>query len=66
MSWRQTGDRVDDETLVNALAMMCPFEPREKQALLEASGLAERADILIALFRMSGMSPGGDAPSLVQ
>ena len=30
------------ETLVNALAMLCPFEPDEKQALLEAPGWQER------------------------
>ncbi|HBK90108.1 MAG TPA: peptidase S16 [Parvularcula sp.] len=44
--------------LVNSLAMGCPFAPNEKQALLEAGTLADRADCLIALMRMSG----GEAP----
>jgi Lon protease-like protein len=47
------------ETLVNALAMLCPFEPPEKQALLEARGWPERVDTLIALLEMSvATSPG--------
>jgi Lon protease-like protein len=41
------------ETLVNALSMICPFDAREKQALLEAANLKDRADALIALLEMS-------------
>ena len=41
------------DRLVNALAMMCPFQPSEKQALLEASGLADRANVMVALLEMS-------------
>jgi Lon protease-like protein len=40
------------ETLVNALSMMCPYGPREKQALLEADDLQARADMLIAMTEM--------------
>ena len=46
------------ETLVNALAMLCPFEPNEKQALLEAPGWHERVNTLLALLEMSGAPPG--------
>jgi Lon protease-like protein len=42
-------DAAPTETLVNALAMMSPFGPSEKQALLETASLKSRADILIAL-----------------
>ena len=49
------------ETLVNALAMLCPFEPAEKQALLEAPGWAERVDTLVALLEMAGAGPPGQA-----
>ncbi|MET0545555.1 MAG: LON peptidase substrate-binding domain-containing protein [Caulobacterales bacterium] len=42
------------ESLINTLAAACPFEPAEKQALLEAPGLAERAGLLKALFETSG------------
>jgi Lon protease-like protein len=37
------------EILVNALSMMSPFGPGEKQALLEAPDLKTRADVLIAI-----------------
>ena len=42
------------EALVNALAMMCPFDPAEKQALLEAGSFQERASTLMALLEMGG------------
>jgi hypothetical protein len=47
------------ETLVNALAMLCPFEPAEKQALIEAPAWAERVDTLIALLEMANAGPPG-------
>lgn len=55
--WKEAG-AAPTEALVNSLAMGCPFAPNEKQALLEAGTLADRADCLIALMRMSG----GEAP----
>jgi uncharacterized protein len=42
------------EALVNALAMMCPFDPVEKQALLEAQSFQERASTLVALLEIGG------------
>jgi hypothetical protein len=41
------------EALVNALTMMCPFEPAEKQALLEAPSFDERVSTLVALLEMA-------------
>ena len=41
------------ERLINSLAMICPFEPLEKQALLEAPTLKDRFDILVSLIEMS-------------
>jgi Lon protease-like protein len=48
------------ESLVNALAMMCPFEPAEKQALLEAPSWTDRVSTLVALLEIStaGQGPG--------
>lgn len=43
----------EPELLVNALVMMCPFRNEEKQALLEASTLVERAEILASLMRFA-------------
>lgn len=54
--WRAAGEAPTD-ALINSLAMGCPFAPNEKQALLEASTIADRADCLIALMRMSGGDP---------
>jgi Lon protease-like protein len=42
-----------DERLVTSLAMICPFEPSEKQALLEAPTLAERAQVMTAIIEMA-------------
>src|ERR1700753_191914 len=47
------------ETLVNALAMLCPFEPAEKQALLEAEGWQERVATLVALLEIAGGAKAG-------
>src|SRR6195952_3305487 len=41
-----------NEALVNALAMMSPYGPAEKQAMLEAADLKTRAEILIAVTEM--------------
>lgn len=46
-------EKASDEALVTALAMACPFEPNEKQALLESTDLASRAQLLIALLEMA-------------
>src|SRR3546814_19843890 len=42
-----------DEKLVTCLSMICPFEPSEKQALLEAPNLAERSRVLATLVEMA-------------
>lgn len=50
-----------DERLVTSLAMICPFEPSEKQALLEAPDLTERARTMTAIMEMSTLSGGEPA-----
>jgi Lon protease-like protein len=59
-------EEAPSETLVNALCMLCPFEPSEKQALLEAPDLVRRSEALIALLEMANASaiPSGGTPSL--
>ena len=42
-----------DERLVTTLAMLCPFAPREKQALLEYPTTAERARGMTTLIEMA-------------
>lgn len=46
------------EALITALAMMCPFDPAGKQALLEAPSLAERVSTLVALLELSSSETG--------
>jgi uncharacterized protein len=40
------------ERLVNSLAVIAPYGPEEKQALLEAPDLSTRADMLVALAEL--------------
>jgi Lon protease-like protein len=39
--------------LINSLAMLCPFEPEEKQALLEAPSLDTRRETLVTLMEFA-------------
>jgi Lon protease-like protein len=58
--------RLTDDNLVITLAMVCPFEPVEKQALLEAGAIADQAEMLLTLLRMGAVdqdAPGGRALS---
>lgn len=41
-----------DGLLVSTLAMVCPFEPAEKQVLLEAGNTADRGRALLALLEI--------------
>jgi Lon protease-like protein len=45
-----TIEQTPDDRLVTTLAMVCPFEPNEKQALLESSDLAHRCKLVIGLI----------------
>lgn len=54
---------LSDTALVTSVAMICPFDPREKQALLEAPTLGERAVMLQALLQMGMFEAGApDVP----
>lgn len=48
---------LSDDALVITLAMACPFEPVEKQALLEASTPSDQAATLLALLQMGAAGP---------
>jgi len=43
----------NEELLINSLAMMCPFKPEEKQALLEAPSLQTRRETLVTLMEFA-------------
>lgn len=63
-NWKAV-EAADDAALVTSLATLCPFDPPEKQALLEAEDGAARAEMLIALLRMGAAAddPPGRRPS---
>ena len=63
----ETAKAAPAEALVNSLAMALPFDPAEKQALLEAPRLNERREALVALMEIDAQVPDEeDAPQTVQ
>jgi Lon protease-like protein len=52
--------RLDDESLVNGIAQIAPFDVAAKQALLEAAGIAERADLIVQLMQFFARHGGDD------
>lgn len=54
--------QISDERLLSSLAMLCPFEASEKQALLEAADLTERGRVVIALLEMALLEDGESHP----
>ncbi|MBB4568049.1 LON peptidase substrate-binding domain-containing protein [Rhizobium leucaenae] len=58
-------ERASNMTLVNSLAMMAPFDPAEKQALLEAPDLKTRAETFIAIIEIV-LARFGDTDSVMQ
>mgnify|MGYP002817246554 FL=1 len=46
-------ERAPDAQLVASLAMQCPFTLEEKQALLEAPALGDRANLIVSLLSMA-------------
>lgn len=58
VDWDAVG-RLDDEMLVNAIAQVAPFDAGAKQALLEETTLAGRADLVVQLMHFQRLAPGG-------
>jgi len=50
----------DDELLINSLSMLCPFEPEDKQALLEAPSLSTRRETLATLIEFALRGGSGE------
>jgi Lon protease-like protein len=59
-------DKASNEALVNALSMMSPYGPAEKQALLEAPDLKSRAETLIAITEVDLVRGDGDQSARLQ
>lgn len=56
-------EKTPDERLVVSLAMMCPFQPPEKQALLEAPDLAACSEMMITLLEMARLESDDADPT---
>ncbi|WP_055664693.1 LON peptidase substrate-binding domain-containing protein [Jannaschia seosinensis] len=54
----------EEELLINSLSMLCPFEPEEKQALLEAPSLATRRETVVTLMEIA--LRGGTGEEMLQ
>jgi hypothetical protein len=59
--------RLDDESLVNGIAQIAPFDVAAKQALLEVRSLEERSELVIQLMQFFGRHAGDhDDPVTLQ
>jgi len=54
-------DPIPDSDLVNVLGVALPFHAAEKQALLEASSLKDREQVLTTLLELGGEEPGAES-----
>ena len=63
VDWDAVG-RLDDESLVNGIAQIAPFDVAAKQALLEAPDLEQRAELIIQLMQFFGRHDGEDRVTL--
>jgi len=61
--WESLKD-AEEELLINSLSMLCPFEPEDKQALLEAPSLATRRETLVTLIEFA--LRGGNSEEVMQ
>lgn len=65
MNWKAF-ETFSDTATITTVSMLCPFEPREKQALLEARTVEERGTLLIALIEMGILEAGGGTGTVRQ
>lgn len=52
--------RLDDQTLINGVSQIAPFDFAAKQALLEANSLSERCELLIQLMQFFALRDEND------
>ncbi|MFM5925319.1 MAG: LON peptidase substrate-binding domain-containing protein [Novosphingobium sp.] len=58
--------RLDDESLIDGTSQIVPFDIASKQALLEASSLAERCELLVQLMQFFGRRDSDDPKVTLQ
>ncbi|MBV1917106.1 MAG: LON peptidase substrate-binding domain-containing protein [Sphingomonadaceae bacterium] len=52
--------RLDDFSLINGVCQIVPFDPASKQALLEASDISARCELLVQLLQFFGLRDDSD------
>jgi uncharacterized protein len=57
--WGSLSD-AEPELLINSLSMLCPFDPEDKQALLEAPSLETRRETLVTLLEFALRGGSGE------
>jgi Lon protease-like protein len=58
--------RLDDQSLINGVAQVAPFDPASKQALLEAPTLAERCELMVQLMQFFARRDSDDDRATLQ
>ncbi|MEL7188683.1 MAG: LON peptidase substrate-binding domain-containing protein [Pseudomonadota bacterium] len=53
-------ERLDDQSLINGVSQIAPFDPASKQALLEAPTLSDRCELLVQLMQFFSRRDGGE------
>lgn len=53
-------ERLDDQTLINGVSQIAPFDAAAKQALLEAGNLGARCELLVQLMQFFGRRDGDE------
>jgi Lon protease-like protein len=59
VDWDQVG-RLDDQSLINGVSQIAPFDAAAKQALLEAETLPARCELLVQLMQFFGRHSDDD------
>ena len=58
--------RLDDESLIDGVSQIAPFDAAAKQALLEADGLSTRCELLVQLMQFFGRRDSDDGRVTLQ
>ncbi|MGB3712492.1 MAG: LON peptidase substrate-binding domain-containing protein [Erythrobacter sp.] len=59
-------ERLDDQSLINGVSQIAPFDPASKQALLEAPNLSARCELLVQLMQFFSRGDGGEEITTLQ
>lgn len=65
VDWKSV-ERLDDQSLINGVSQIAPFDPASKQALLEAENLSARCELLVQLMQFYSHGDGGEEITTLQ